>query len=155
MVSIQCIFSRFCISCLDLLCNFFVLLQPYHYLVLWQTSKIAAAGVIFQDHSFDHITVLLCSLFTRSKNCFPRIPPLNTCFDFCGFWCCFLMFGRKFCWFFFFPISISLRRSCFSNEEQSTKLWTDKWWQNDPGNRLFCLSSPSVLPSHFCFLSYY
>lgn len=56
--------------------------------------------------------------------------------------------------FFFFP-PFFLQRSCFSDEEQSVKLGADEWQQNDPGNSLFCPSSASVLPSHFCFLCYY
>lgn len=36
-----------CISCLDLLCNSFLLLQLQHLLVLGKTSKVAAADVIF------------------------------------------------------------------------------------------------------------
>lgn len=54
--------------------------------------------------------------------------------------------------FFFSPF---LQSSCFSDEVQSMNLWTDEWQEDDLVNRLFCLNSASVLPSHFCFLSCY
>lgn len=41
-----------CISCLDLLCNYFVWLQLQHLLVLGETSQVAAADVIFSRPAF-------------------------------------------------------------------------------------------------------